>query len=410
MLTCGIVCVGLGCGVGTLIIGVVGKSLGARSGKANTTLESARALGIKPTIEEASVHAPAASKPNEILRAAAGRLQWSFGRQQNQLMTQCREALTSSGPPGSDFALDDPEKLEFVSREIHRLRAFDARAFSPTKSTKLGYEYERIPDRALVTVGATLAAYQARIGNFATAETQLEEISHLNALFNDGGTVNSLLNRASDDITTLRAVERVVQCAPSRDDALRVCNAALARLDDVRNIKRQLRAQAACDALVIDAESNRVFRNMPVGFSVRDAFRESVMALWVKHFPHLPEKLEDAKQVGDVLEAMRNDAKTDFMLKNAGLDITWAKTTLQLLMARVRLLEAEIQVLSGQPVTALDPFSGKPIKSARRGGALLLYSYGPDLEDNHGKPQDIRHWRMRGYDLLLYLPPFASKG
>mgnify|MGYP006294292369 FL=1 len=49
-----------------------------------------------------------------------------------------------------------------------------------------------------------------------------------------------------------------------------------------------------------------------------------------------------------------------------------------------------------------DPFTGEPLKMARRDGRVALYSVGPDLSDDGGAPWDAK---AKKGDIRLLLAP-----
>ncbi|MFN0018948.1 MAG: hypothetical protein ACKVP0_11860 [Pirellulaceae bacterium] len=51
------------------------------------------------------------------------------------------------------------------------------------------------------------------------------------------------------------------------------------------------------------------------------------------------------------------------------------------------------------PVPPLDPYSGEPLRYKPSGNSFLLYSIGPDLQDNGGQPPMPGH--NNGYDIGL---------
>ncbi len=409
-ITCGIAVLCGGCVVGSLVVGFIGRSIGTRSSHAGSTSERARALGMHPTIEEATVNVPADADAGLVIDKAIKRLNESNIRRHNRNGLMWRDVLVGFADfSDPNLGIVGPARFRYIQTAVSDAVRLGKRSQRPAKIVKNGIEYERQSDQELMQVACALTVVTARQGDFREAEAQIDRISRLNDLLHNAGTTTSLMNHQFSDISILRAAERCAQLAPDRDTALRICTQAIKNVQGSLNLQKLLSTQGACDAMVIDTESNKVFREIPMGFSVRDAFRESAVSLWVKHFPNLPTKLDDLNAVNKELEAMRKDAREDFMLKNAGLSVNFINPNLALMLARVRLMEAEIQALNGQRVTAVDPFSQKPVKAVERNGSVLLYSYGPDHRDDHGRAQGRTTWRAKGYDLLLFLPPFIRR-
>jgi hypothetical protein len=393
-----------------------GTSLDAKARNLHSLLSEAHAAGIYTEVSDLIVQAP----PDEDAwpEIEAGYSEWrKLPKSDRNLVLGIARGIFYNR--NEDVAIERLNALEAKAPAVfERLRAAGARSECSVQKPELWRDRATMAKWDYVREGIRLLACQAilaeKSGRRGEVESLLIEASRLVRFLGAQRSYLPLTQQCAGELELQRALTRIIYLRaqdPSSTAAL--IRREQERLGPMVSARDVLTGDLALVNASLNDPKENGMENIPGEPMFADAAQAGVTEIWTHFYRQLPTDPEDLNGAEKVLMQMSKTGEQTPLYGRYVKNYEYTVPLFRDVLARRRLADMAATILESRaagkgdavdPSKFVDPDSGEPMKMIRRDHELVLYSYGRDMKDNHGKEREYGRDASLVYDVLLRLP------